>query len=212
MRMKRTVSGPLGRKRRTKTLKGFSLGEVLLTVFVLVVGVLPVFSSLSRSLAFSSMSHRVVAASGLAQEGAELVKNVKDNAVLAEGETLSTWIPEFGDDFACRIDVLSGVLDDPSEKLSCEPVPVSDSGTSVFYALSEVPSGSSAGMWAHRDDEGPYRRMIFVSYDRTTEEGTCLSAVFWGEYAPSDIDDVRADCLPDRKCVYTETLLTPWRQ
>lgn len=200
------------RKKSAKTLKGFSLGEVLLTIFVLVVGILPVFTSLSRSLALSSLNHRVVVASGLAQEGIELVKNVKDNAVLAEGRTLSTWIPDYGNDFSCRIDFDDGVLGNPSEKLSCESTPVSGAGTSDFYALSEFPSGSSAGMWAHRDTDGPYRRMIFVSYDRTAEEGVCLSTVFWGSYAPSDIDDVRADCRPDRKCVYTETLLTPWRK
>lgn len=192
---------------KKRVLKGFSLGEVLIAIFVFVIGVLPIFGSLSQSLGLSIRSHRIIAASGLAQEGVELARNVKDNSVLSGKSTLSAWLPTFSDQAACRLDLDDDVLDDPAERLDCEPVPIPHPADSTSYVLSP----DSSGFWKHDVAEGTYRRTIFTSYDRTTESVLCLSAVSWGDYAPSDIDDVRSECVVTNDCVYTETTLMPWK-
>ena len=58
--------------------KGFTLLEVLVAMFVLVMGVLGVFGLISRTVTFNSSVNSQLVASYLAQEGLELVRNIRD--------------------------------------------------------------------------------------------------------------------------------------
>jgi type IV pilus modification protein PilV len=62
--------------------KGFTLIEVLAAMFILVMGVLGVFGLISRTVTFNSSVNSQLVASYLAQEGLELVRNIRDANLL----------------------------------------------------------------------------------------------------------------------------------
>jgi len=66
-------------RKNRKKLNGFSLGEVMLSAVVLVVGILPIIKELNTAFHTSFDNRDSISASELAQEGIELVKNVKAN-------------------------------------------------------------------------------------------------------------------------------------
>ncbi|NTW15460.1 MAG: hypothetical protein HGA38_03745 [Candidatus Moranbacteria bacterium] len=185
-----------------KTVKGFSLAEVLLSVAVLVIGILPVLLSMTRGFGASLRSRDIIAASELAQEGIELLKNVKDNNVLAGNESLTAWLPASSSPWTandCRIDIGVAALNSPGTDISC--------GQSSFD-LSE-----SGGSFRHTGTAGKYRRRIYLSYANNAqqEQVTCVSAVYWGTYSQvSSAAEIRANCRPAAGCVYAESTLTPW--
>ncbi len=69
-----------------KSNKGFTLLEVLVAVFILIVGAGAVFSSISQTLEAASLVKDRFIASYLAQEGIEIVKNIRDSNWV-EGES-----------------------------------------------------------------------------------------------------------------------------
>lgn len=188
---------------KRKKLNGFSLGEVLLSVSVLTVGILPVMAAMTKGFQSSLGSRDIIVASGLAQEGAELVKNVKDNNVLAGSASLSAWLPSSGSTWNdCRIDADDQVLV-PGNRISC------GLGAAAFN-LSMQPSnflGHDAAGVATK-----FNRKIFLDYGGSGDERvTCISAAYWGQgFTPSSIADVRTNCNVSNKCVYAESVLTPW--
>lgn len=66
-------------KKSSKIKKGFSLIEVLVTLFVLSAGITGVSVLMIGNITTSETSRNQIIASNLAQEGVELVKNLKDN-------------------------------------------------------------------------------------------------------------------------------------
>ena len=60
---------------------GFSIAEVVVAVFVISTGLLAIISLIINSLNYSMLSRDQVIASQLAQEGIELVRNVRDNNI-----------------------------------------------------------------------------------------------------------------------------------
>jgi prepilin-type N-terminal cleavage/methylation domain-containing protein len=68
-----------------KRSKGFTLLEVLVAVFILVVGAGAAFSSISQTLGAASLVKDRFIASYLGQEGIEIVKNIRDSNWVAGG-------------------------------------------------------------------------------------------------------------------------------
>ncbi len=187
---------------KRKKLNGFSLGEVLLSISVLTVGVLPVMAAMTKGFQSSLESRDVIVASGLAQEGTELVKNAKDNNVLAGNASLSVWLPSSGSTWNdCRIDPADQVLF-PGHRISC------GLGESSFklsiQSLNFLGHGGAGAA-------SKFFRKILLDYGGSgNERVTCISAVYWGSYTPSGIVDAKANCKVGNKCVYAESVLTPW--
>lgn len=184
-----------------RKLKGFSLGEVMLSVAVLAVGVLPVLSAMTGGFRSSLQSRDIVVASGLAQEGTELVKNVKDNNVLAGSASLTAWLPASGGPEwdNCRIDTKDAALS-PGTRITCGSV-------SFKLAL------QSDNLLRHAAGSGRFNRKILLSYDSSNERVTCISAVYWGaSYVPSTVANARTNCNVNNSCVYAESVLSPWAE
>jgi Tfp pilus assembly protein PilV len=59
--------------------KGFSMGEVIITLFVVTVGIIGVVMLISNSIIHSADSRNQIIATELAQEGLELMRNIRDN-------------------------------------------------------------------------------------------------------------------------------------
>lgn len=62
--------------------KGFTLIEVLAAMFVMVMGTLGVFGLITRTVTFNSSTNSQLVASYLAQEGLEIVRNMRDANLL----------------------------------------------------------------------------------------------------------------------------------
>jgi Tfp pilus assembly protein PilV len=63
-----------------KNRKGFSINEVMISMFVMSVGIVTVIGLFSKGFINSQLDRDRIVAAGLAQEGVELVKNVRDNS------------------------------------------------------------------------------------------------------------------------------------
>jgi hypothetical protein len=193
-------------KRISRTFRnGFSLGEVLLSIAVLVIGMLPVFSSLSKGYQISVEDRRIIMASGLAQEGVELIQNIRNNSVLSSGSSsLSEFLPANVESGAtlwenCRIDADDSVLDDPTLRMT-------GCGSGAYDLASDA-----SGILVHDMGDGLFKRRVFMSYDPSAEMLDVVSAVYWDAFEPTDIGNARTDCLSANGCVYAETRLSAWR-
>lgn len=69
--------------------KGFSLLELVLAMFVLTMGIVGVMVLISSTMRVSMDTRNSVIASGLAQEGVELVRNIRDNNMLDQLQNIS---------------------------------------------------------------------------------------------------------------------------
>ena len=73
--------------------KGFSLIEVVTAIFILTVGVGGAFSLIYQTLSAVYLVRSELTASFLAQEGVEIVKNLRDNAWLySRAATSTSWL------------------------------------------------------------------------------------------------------------------------
>lgn len=200
------LTAPMEKKQRMFR-KGFSLGEVMLSIAVLSVGILPVVSTISHSFQISVEDQRIIIASGLAQEGVELTQNVRDNSALHGTDAFTGWLPAVGSVWNdCRIDFGDPVVTDPvSNRISC-----SNSGT-ASYDLTTASSGPYKGLYLHQDVAGFYKRRMFLSYSSAAKELSVVSAVYWGSFVPQSANQVESTCNMANRCVFAETTLTAWR-
>lgn len=180
--------------------KGFSLLEVLLSVFVMSVGLMVIVAVINGSLAYSYDTRDNIIATELAQEGVELVRNVRDNdfAQLNDGFT------DFDGNEHCRID-----WDDAVTSLDC----IGGRGAESRYYLQYA-----GGLYAHiNTTEERYSRFIYIGYQSGggVKRAVVRSFVVWGDFTtgtgdiPNNGDPAR--CNLSTSCVYTETFLTAWR-
>ncbi|HEB13543.1 MAG TPA: prepilin-type N-terminal cleavage/methylation domain-containing protein [candidate division CPR3 bacterium] len=88
--------------------KGFTIIEVLVALVLLTVGAGGAFALLSRTISFTSTANGRLVATYLAQEGIEIVRNIRDTNWL-QGEALNEGIAD-GD---WRVDYTEAELDNP---------------------------------------------------------------------------------------------------
>lgn len=204
--------------RSMKKSPGFSLGEVILASFVLTVGIISVVKIMASSYSASEETQDLMIAAELAQEGVELVRNIRDNEIARKVTDIETngsssidvlgFLPN--SDHSCIVDYLfvdnngDGDIIDDGEALDCGGAPDSALGfnAGLFYAH----NGANSGF---------YRRIKIDKVAGTSAR--VLSLVTWQN--PSDIpqflngslNNAISSCTIENKCVYTELLLTTWR-
>ena len=190
-------------KNSKKKKKGFLLTEAILSLFVLTIGLVSVVALISSSLRDSFYSRDTIVAIQLSQEGAELVRNVRDNGFLNNASN-----PFYKFDSSkkhCAIDY-NVIVSNP---LNCFSTKASS------YALNY-----SGGFYQHSVGTNTrFSRYVYVEYNGT-DRAVVRSFVYWG--APTDgipifvIADVGSSgsitgCVASKKCVFTEITLTNWR-
>jgi len=89
--------------------KGFTLIETIVAIFLLTVGVSGSFSLMQKVTSFASTSSSQFVASYLAQEGVEIIRNIRDTNYLIKGQVWDNGIG-VGTDF--RLDYRSRVFPD----------------------------------------------------------------------------------------------------
>ncbi|MBI2439216.1 MAG: hypothetical protein HYV45_01285 [Candidatus Moranbacteria bacterium] len=174
--------------------KGFSLGEVLLSGFVLTTGLVAVAALISSSMQESFRSRDVIAATQLSQEGVELVRNVRDNNFASGGNGFGVG---FSTNHHCRVDY------SPTAFSCGNQDPTNNSSR---YTLQYV-----SGFYRHNNTSGEkFSRYIYVDFNGS-DAATVKSFVYWGSASPSGIDSgTTTNCVTSNKCVYTEVSLTSW--
>ncbi|MBP7060382.1 MAG: hypothetical protein KBA91_00195 [Candidatus Moranbacteria bacterium] len=207
-------------QKNKKQLCGFSLPEVLLAVFVLSIGVTTIVAVMTGSLRTSLSNNDVIVATGLAQEGVELVRNVRDNDFLVVGH--NGFAAFYNNRHHCRVD-WNDVIDtnDPNARLRCYVL-----RGSVATVRYDMTTTGTLPLYTHAGNgsaQGKYARYIYIDYDNTPgdEHALVRSFVFWGSF---DINDIPANgdsstCHVQANatgsvtggCVFTETLLTSWK-
>lgn len=177
---------------KKSALKGFSLGEVLLASFVLTAGLMTVTALIATSMRQSLESRDAVSAIELAQEGVELVRNLRDNNIAAGNSAFRY----FSTDKHCRRD-----YDDPSTSLNCN----GSQGAASRYTLRY-----SGGAYEHADTASErFSRYIHINYNGT-DTAVVRSFVYWGTFAPPASGNV-SSCTLSNECVFTEANLTNWK-
>ena len=184
-----------------KKLKAFSLIEVLFSITLLALGLVAVTLIISRSLGYSQNTRDAIIAVQLAQEGVELVRNVRDND-LAQNESNSGF-QEFSNSKHCR----ANYNDNPGNEVDCQ----ASQGNASRYFLQY-----SGGFYSHTNTRQRFSRYVYVDVNFGTAVATVVSYVYWdwtGSGMPSYIpsNGGTSNCTLQNKCVYTEAILTHFR-
>lgn len=170
-------------------MKGFSIVEVMLAVFLVSAGMVGVLGLLSKTLSNSMDSRDQTIAVLLAQEGVELVQNLRDNNWAQEkkafGNDGETTFPS-GNKNNCRID-----YNDTS--LEC------DSKYELKYNGHFYVEGSGE----------KFQRKIQVEYIGgnylDADKAEITSTVTWNNNEPD-----KTNCNTSKKCAFTTVTLTRW--
>ena len=100
--------------------RGFTLIELVISIFILVVAIVGVYNSFSTVVVLTTGASSRLTASYLAQEGIEIVRNIRDNNWLKMGEYPETiWADGLLDcEYGCEADYRTGTLMDSGSGLS----------------------------------------------------------------------------------------------
>ena len=183
---------------KKKVLKGFSLGEILLASFVLTAGLVSTMGLIASSFQHSVDSRDTIIAAELAQEGIELVRNVRDNDFTNGGTGFTAFD---ANKKHCRIDYNdSFIFSLPATNLDCE----TNQGSVSRYTLRY-----SNGMYTHANTaEERFSRYVYINYDGS-DSATIRSFVYWGVFVPTGSNP--STCKESNRCVFDEVTFTAWR-
>lgn len=181
------------------------MAEVLIASFVLTIGLLVTAALISASVKYSFDNRDTIVAVELAQEGVELVRNVRDNN-FAAGDSAFKHFSNSKEH--CHMDY----NDDPANL---------DNNCSNFVgAFNRYYLQYQGGFYGDYNNQPErYSRYIYINYDNAVgnENSFVRSFVFWGVVA-SDFSLVEvgsngdaSGCTSARKCVFTEIKLTDWK-
>lgn len=167
--------------------KGFSIGEVILSVFIVATVLVIIVSVMSTTLRTFFEDRDIVIATNLSQEGVELVRNIRDN------------------DFVSGNDFGEGLGDTPGPKnyiieREKDLREVSDSGNEYLYFSDNEGYSHSRG-----GDQTKFSRRIIIEGE--DDERIVVSVVIWDR----DIDFPDIDeCVVTNNCVMAKSILTNW--
>lgn len=188
-------------KKRTKG--GFSFIESMLAVFLVSVGVIAALQLLTTGISYSIDSRNQFIASLLAQEGVELVRNMRDNNWVDNDPATGSFsgFPGNGamvtDYENCRIDK------DFTTSMSCN-----DAESKKLNLVN--------GYYSHSAGSGTkFKRIIYISFvdinaDNEVDNADVTSLVTWGSEVFPAINDVSNKCNTVAKCAYARITLNKW--
>ncbi len=140
--------------------KGFSIVEVFIAFFILTAGILVVYSTTHFPLRQTAAVNYKITAFYLAQEGIDIVRNIRDNN-FQEGKN---WLEGIPSNSCFSLDYRSDIIEEIND---CEPV--------VLYFHSDEG-------YSHDDEEGSetmFKRIIETN--ENNGELNITSTVFWGD-------------------------------
>ncbi len=188
------------KKIRNQKYQGFSFIESVIATFIILVGMMAVLQLMSKNIKNTFGNRKQTKAVFLAQEGVELIRNIRDNNWAQNNKdsshTFDSPFPSTSET-NCRIDVAS-------------PSSVSCSNSSF---LLKYDSGSKIYNYNSGLDTS-FRRKIEIKYlkidgslasDSTAaDEAEISSAVIWGR------NTFPVPCVVSQQCVLEKVTLTKW--
>jgi len=174
-----------------KRKKGFSLLEVILSVFILSIGLVAVIQLYAKNYTESASNRDRIIAAELAQEGIELVRNIRDDNVAANNSNVFSGM-SIGTNQ--RIDITSTAL---------------GSGDKTLYFHSGA-LGGTVGTYTHKSSGGTatrFKRKIDIAQP-TSDQIQVSSMVIWDGAStfPSS-----SNCTFATSCTLTSAVLTNWQ-
>jgi Tfp pilus assembly protein PilV len=225
----------MSERKQYEIVKGFSMAEVLLSVFILIVVIVPVIQALTKSMNGSVDSQSSIVASELAQEGVELVQNVRDNdfACRASGFASCSSDDGFrkfpGDRKYCRIDFDGNntnatgaagnynvfLYDNANDGVNIQCSANGNNPADRYFDLQ--PNANGFYRITNNATEEKFKRRIVLDQNGSTY--IVYSVVFWGgwslTHSGSDtMADVIADlanCTLPNQCTYAQLELSAWK-
>jgi len=178
-------------KKITKIKQGFSLIEVLFSLLVLSIGIGAVMSLMTINITTSNTAKNQIIASELAQEGLELIKNLKDNA--ATPTTFTSQVSNGNDyrvDYFSLLNTFSGSGPADSKRLNLD-------ATAKIYSHSSLSTPTK------------FFRKIAVVVDTVDSKkvATVTSYVTWNGTGFGAITPFPAACTVANKCVTVVSVL-----
>lgn len=213
--------------------KGFSIGEVMVAMFILLVGMVDAIFLTVRSMGELYDSRDAIIATLLAQEGVELVRNVRDNNVTqmtcgSGGERCTAFERALSDAYGFPSTTGSNIL-------TCI-IDCNTTGTQSEFLCNSSPSklylNPETGMYTHKSggsdyDDPQLERQIYIEYDTSGTEGigdldldnpedvdklianvTSVVVFGGGDFPPPA--RIKDECKISKGCVYAQTRLTSW--
>ncbi len=199
-----------------KTVRAFSILEVVLSASVLSIGMLSMVAVMSSSLAKVLNSQKVIIATELAQEGVELVRNFRDNDLAVGGNGFN----RFSDpNKHCFVNWDSAVTVNIDCKSNGAGSPHNNSNRSRYYLQYEN------GFYKHSSViEESFSRYVYIDDiqkgNSLNERAVVRSFVYWGDQSTSAYFDPNNNgdpangthaCTLANKCVFVESFLTSWK-
>ncbi|MEN8252643.1 MAG: hypothetical protein ABFQ53_03625 [Patescibacteria group bacterium] len=208
----------------------------MIAMFILVIGIIGAVFLSAKSTAQISDSRNAIVAMSLAQEGAELVRNIRDNSVTQKtcGSSRSERCTAFdqstgykwpsGNGYGCVVDHSLGYPGgDPMNCLAGR-------------YLEDIYLNESTGFYEHAgggEDTTLFKRIVYIDYfDVDTEieyssttvpqagesgvdqlAAKITSVVTWRNNDDIDLknkEQVEENCLISNQCAYAQTTLTSW--
>jgi prepilin-type N-terminal cleavage/methylation domain-containing protein len=176
-------------KNKSKNKKGFSLLEVIISAFVLSVGITAVLGLMASNIKYSIDSRNSIIASELAQEGAELVRNIRDNNFLSSP---SYPFLELTNANGLCIDKNTDTKGDPS--LSCS------NGNRLYYQSNFYSHNGTSG------NETKFYRKINIADDSSGSGGKLVTSTVWWD----GNSDAPSSCNIASRCISVIEILTDW--
>ncbi|HLN19226.1 MAG TPA: hypothetical protein VK255_03610 [Patescibacteria group bacterium] len=181
--------------KRTKIKKGFYMIEAIIALFLISTGLL-VAVDLMTSVSINTTRDRDnIIAAMLAQEGLEIVRNVRDNNFAIGDTAFANGFPAASSD-NCRVSNIATT----SVGITCDGSYVINLTGAKLYA-------SAAG------DSTKFQRRISIRYITigATDYAKVTSVVTWkGNVTSISINNVASECIAENGCAYTQTNFTRW--
>ena len=173
------------KNRNRKFEKGFSFVEVMVSVFILTIGIVAVLDLMAKNIKNSTDSRDSIIASELAQEGVELIRNVRDNYFTAGGG-----ISNLGVRNNCIIDYRGS--------LTCNFIGFAN--RKLYYKNNFYVHDSSGS-----EETKFYRKIDIENYGSNGKKITSMT--WWNGDASIP---AAANCNIGKSCIYVEDVLTDW--
>jgi Tfp pilus assembly protein PilV len=181
-------------KQKIKHEKSFSMLEVIMSIAIVTIGLVGAMGLLSKSTRESMDSRDQVIAGLLAQEGVEIVRNIRDNN-WADRDPSTTSFNNIGTNSNCG--VVYSPPNPPNEvpSISCPGSDLLKLNNDNYY--------SNAGA-----TDTKFRRNLNIS--SSADSITVISMVIWGTTYPTGGTADTVNCVASNKCAYTTITLSKW--
>lgn len=199
---------------KLKANNGFSLIEVLVAVFVITIGFTATTTLISKSIAESIGSRDTIVASQLAQEGIEVVRNIRDQnwLVLPKKKAFEANFTNGNKDF-CVVDYDSSALVNGTD---CNPSNNFDVYLNANYYEQTVVSATPTkfkrriGIEYYNAGANPGVNPNVAAYARVGVVVTWDGSANIADANHNPLNVLSANCNIGNKCVFIQDRLTSW--